>query len=79
MMALIFPSTSVNFILGPLFLNTLIFSPPPLVLVLVLGVVVSQLGGSRSKAPDKKPTGQKPPDNKPPMAIAKYTVDANLF
>ena len=35
--------------------------------------------GTRSKAPDKKPFGQKPPNNKPPTIIAKYTVDANLF
>ena len=24
-------------------------------------------------------TSQKPPDNKPPMIIAKYAMDANLF
>ena len=37
---------------------------------------------NRSKAPDKKSSGQKPPDNKPPRIIeefsTKYAVDANL-
>ena len=39
--------------------------------------------GNRSRAPDKKPLGQKHPENKPPRIIeeiiAKYAVDANLF
>ena len=39
--------------------------------------------GNRSKAPDKKPPGQKPPDNKLTRIneeiIAKYAVDTNLF
>ena len=38
---------------------------------------------NRSKAPDKKPNGQKSPDNKPHSiiedSIAKYAVEANLF
>ena len=39
--------------------------------------------GKRSKVPDKKPPGQKAPDNKPPRIIeeiiARYAVDTNLF
>ena len=45
-----------------------------------MGIV---LAGNRSRAPDKKPLGQKHPENKPPRIIeeiiAKYAVDANLL